>query len=330
MAINFKHIPELCILMDRMEDLLISENRSEYPEVNEIADYILKNNGKRLRPLLLLTFAQMLGFQDNHLHLACAVEQIHTATLIHDDVIDASDLRRGRASVNSAYGVPTSILFGDYLYTKAFKLLIKYGNNLITNELLKTVSLMSEGEIKQMMESHDPDLTEENYFHVIRGKTSELFSLACKMAALLNFELEDKRTKSCEDFGFHLGNAFQITDDVMDYEATSTSMGKSPGDDFAEGKITLPMIHLLKHTCVPDREKVLQLLQLKTPDNSEKRKQAFPEILQLLKKYKSFDYCRSLADQEIELAQKSLKTFEDCVYTRLLSDILEHLVNRHT
>ncbi len=328
MAINFNHIPELKTNMEQMEDLLISEDPSEYHEVNEIAEYILKNSGKRLRPLLLLNFARILGFSENHIHLACAIEKIHTATLIHDDVIDKSNLRRGKPTVNEVYGVPTSILFGDYLYTKAFKILIKYGNNNITQEFLKTVSIMSEGEIKQMMESHDPNLTEEKYFYVIRAKTSELFSLACRTAALLDYDPIDKETIACEQFGLHLGNAFQITDDIIDYTSTSNAMGKTLGDDFSESKITIPMIHFLRNASNQDKNKIIELLQLKTPGSNEIRKKAFPEVLDLLKKYKSFEYCKKLADKEIDLAQRALEIFEESEYTKLLSQILNHLVGR--
>lgn len=330
MAINIKHIPELQNLMDKLEVLLVSEDRSEYEEVNEIADYILKNNGKRLRPLLLLTFAKLLGYSDEHLHLACAIEQIHTATLIHDDVIDKSDLRRGKASANQVYGNQTSILFGDYLYTKAFKILINHGNSNITTELLKTVSLMSEGEIKQLMESHDPKITEEKYFNVIRAKTSELFSLTCKMASLLNFDPNDPVTIACEKFGFHLGNAFQITDDIIDYDSSISSMGKNPGDDFIEAKITLPLIYFLKEATSQDRDPVIDLLLLKTPDNLEQRRKSFPSIVSLLKKYRAFEYCKAIAEHEIMLAKDAISIFQDNEYKQLLLEILEQLVNRQS
>ncbi|MBQ8708330.1 MAG: polyprenyl synthetase family protein [Succinivibrionaceae bacterium] len=321
-------IDELKPLMEEFEQLLVSYEPSEFSEVNEVMRHILTSGGKRLRPILLLTMGKIIGYTGDHLPLACAVEMIHTATLLHDDVIDKSELRRGKPTANATYGVPASILFGDYLYTKAFRLLLKYGNDRISSSLLDVVRLMSEGEIKQMFRSHAPDTDEKTYFEVIAAKTSCLFMLSCEMAALLTQSADHPYARACHDFGMHFGNAFQITDDVMDYTSDSAAMGKTPGDDFAEGKLTLPLIHLLGCAAPEERQRILALLENREADAEATRRRHFDGIKEQMKRYGSFEYCQSRAGEEIAAAKAALEVFADSPCRRFLVTLTEGLANR--
>lgn len=321
-------IDEIKPLMERFESTLVDIDPSEFGEVNEVVRHILTSGGKRLRPLLLLTVGEMVGLTEEHIFLACAVEMIHTATLLHDDVIDKSELRRGRPTANAEYGVPASILFGDYLYTKSLRLLLKYGNDRISNSLLSVVKLMSEGEIKQMLKSHSPNIGEDVYFEVIEAKTSCLFELSCDMATLLSLDKDHEYVKACHSFGHHFGNAFQITDDIIDYRSYTEVMGKTAGDDFAEGKVTLPLIHLLKNCNSAEKKLINELLVLDQKNSDQVRRERFPEIVDLMHRYHSFDYCDAVANREIENAMNSLNVFSDTVYKKSLLSLAEQIADR--
>jgi octaprenyl-diphosphate synthase len=321
-------IDEIKPHMERFEQTLVEIDPSDFSEVNDVVKHLLTSGGKRLRPLLLLTIGKMVGYTDAHLFLACAVEMIHTATLLHDDVIDKSELRRGRPTANAEYGVPASILFGDYLYTKAFRLLLNYGNNRISDLLLNVVKLMSEGEIKQMLKSHSPNISEKVYFEVIEAKTSCLFELACDMATLSVLDQNHEYVDAGHSFGHHFGNAFQITDDIIDYRSFTEIMGKKAGDDFAEGKVTLPLIHLLEN-CSEDEKKVINdLLLLDHNDADQIRRGKFPQIVEMMHRYQSFEYCDAVASREIEAAKNALAVFPDSVYKNSLLSLTEQIASR--
>ncbi len=321
-------IDQMKPIMEKFEHYLVENDRSHVSEINDIYDHIITSGGKRLRPLLLLTFAKMLNFSESHLHLACAVEMLHTATLLHDDVIDKSELRRGLPTANVTYGVPASILLGDYLYTKAFKLLLNYGNDAISHTLVDVVQLMSEGEMKQLFRSHGINFSEDNYYQVIEAKTSCLFELACELAALTEYGRSDKFTSACKDFGFHFGNAFQITDDIIDYRSDKSTMGKTPGDDFAEGKITLPLIHLYRSCNASDQKWLEDLLSLEGQGSDTTRRDNFSRIVEMMQSYGCFDYCVEVAKREIESAKQALIVFDDSVFKDSLLTVVDQIISR--
>ncbi len=321
-------IDEMKPLMAELEQRLSASVSSSFQEVNEICGHIISGGGKRLRPLLLLTLGRIIGYTESHMHLACAVELLHNASLLHDDVIDKSELRRGRPTANAAYGVPASILFGDYMYTLAFRLLLNYGNSEISRTLVDVVQIMSEGEIRQMFRSCTGDITVEEYFEIIGAKTSCLYSLSCELAALVSCGRDDPAAATCRNFGTHFGNAFQITDDMMDYVSEAGIMGKSPGDDFAEGKRTLPLIHLLGCCSEEEGARIRALLSLEGEDSGQRRRDAFPEVAELMRRHGSIDYCGEVAGAEADAAVAALAIFPDSPLRQFLADLAHSLVTR--
>ena len=219
---------------------------SEVALINQMGAYIIHSGGKRLRPLLVILSARALGYTgDRHISLAAIVEFIHTATLLHDDVVDASALRRGKATANTVFGNEASVLTGDFLYSRAFEMMVDAGSMRIMEVLAKTTNTIAEGEVMQLLNCHDPDISEERYFQVIYGKTAKLFEAATRLGAILTDSTPDVE-EALARYGMHLGTAFQLIDDVLDYTADSQTLGKNVGDDLAEGKPTLPLLYALR------------------------------------------------------------------------------------
>lgn len=323
--------PKLQELMQEFETALRGSDRSDTLAVNEIFEYQFKKSGKRLRPLLLLTLAQIIGYDPRHLQYACAIELIHNATLAHDDVVDESKLRRGNPTINATYGNAVSVLFGDYLFAKAIKILLKDSSDSLTLSLVdnfvETVKVMSEGEIKQLVESHSTEISEESYYQIIYAKTGKLIELACVLAPLVKYQNNHPVTAACKSFGYHIGNAFQIIDDVIDYTSTSETMGKQAGDDFCEGKVTLPLIRFFS---VGKKEEIQAVKGLLTDEQSstETRREHFEWVKNLLQSYNCFEYCREHALKEITLAKEQLNIFCDSAYKQDLYKIADFISNR--
>ncbi|MEZ5644435.1 MAG: polyprenyl synthetase family protein [Burkholderiaceae bacterium] len=231
----------------KMVDLVIADRlTSEVPLVREVAQYIISAGGKRLRPALLLLVSGALGSQHPQRHaLAAVVEFIHTATLLHDDVVDESTLRRGRATANERFGNAASVLVGDFLYSRAFQMMVDVNNMRVMQVLSEATNIIAEGEVLQLMNMHDATLDESAYLRVIRSKTAKLFEASARLAAILDGA--DATTESaCATYGQSLGTAFQVIDDVLDYEGQADELGKNLGDDLREGKVTLPIICALR------------------------------------------------------------------------------------
>lgn len=220
---------------------------SEVALINQIGEYIISAGGKRLRPVILLLMANALGYRgQHHYELAAVVEFIHTATLLHDDVVDESELRRGRQTANAVFGNAASVLVGDFLYSRAFQMMVQADSMRVMQILADATNVISEGEVLQLLNMHDPDVTEERYLQVIRYKTAKLFEAAAQIGAVLSGA--DAATEAAAaEYGRRIGTAFQIVDDLLDYTATADQMGKNAGDDLREGKPTLPLIYLLSH-----------------------------------------------------------------------------------
>lgn len=220
---------------------------SEVALINQIGEYIISAGGKRLRPVILLLMANALGYRgQHHYELAAVVEFIHTATLLHDDVVDESELRRGRQTANAVFGNAASVLVGDFLYSRAFQMMVQADSMRVMQILADATNVISEGEVLQLLNMHDPDVTEERYLQVIRYKTAKLFEAAAQIGAVLSGANAATEAAAAE-YGRRIGTAFQIVDDLLDYTATADQMGKNAGDDLREGKPTLPLIYLLSH-----------------------------------------------------------------------------------
>lgn len=242
----------------REVDRVIQERlHSEVPLIGQVAQYIISAGGKRVRPALLLLMCGALDCEHPHRHsMAAVVEFIHTATLLHDDVVDESTLRRGRSTANEVFGNAASVLVGDFLYTRAFQMMVAPGDLRILDVLAEATNVIAEGEVWQLMNMHDATLDEAGYLRVIRAKTAKLFEASARLAAILagaDAELEAR----CADYGQALGAAFQVVDDVLDYEGNATELGKNLGDDLREGKMTLPLICTLRH-CTPAQAGVIR------------------------------------------------------------------------
>lgn len=232
--------------MQQVDEVIGNRLTSEVPLVKEVAQYIISAGGKRLRPALLLMVSGALGSQHEHRHtLAAVVEFIHTATLLHDDVVDESTLRRGRETANERFGNAASVLVGDFLYSRAFQMMVDVNNMRVMQVLSEATNVIAEGEVLQLMNMHDATLDEAAYLRVIRSKTAKLFEASTRLAAIL-IGADDRTEQICATYGQALGTAFQVIDDVLDYEGSADELGKNLGDDLREGKVTLPIICALR------------------------------------------------------------------------------------
>jgi octaprenyl-diphosphate synthase len=237
------------------------ELHSEVPLVNQIADYIISAGGKRIRPALVLLFANAWAYRGaDHHALAAIVEFIHTATLLHDDVVDESSLRRGRKTANALFGNAASVLVGDFLYSRAFQMMVNIGNMRVMQILADATNVIAEGEVLQLLNMHDPDVSEQRYLQVIRSKTAKLFEAAAQLGAVIAGANEEQ-IEAAAEYGRSLGTAFQLIDDVLDYSGNAADIGKNVGDDLREGKPTLPLIYLMQHGTPDQRELVRRCIE---------------------------------------------------------------------
>lgn len=284
---------------ERVNQLIIEQLHSDVPMVENVGHYIVDAGGKRLRPLLVLLSAAALGHCDDaHIKFAATIEFIHTATLLHDDVVDISSLRRGRPTANAEFGNAPSVLVGDFLYTRAFQLMVQLGDMDVLQHMANTTNVIAEGEVLQLVRAGDANTSEEQYLDVITRKTAILFSAACYGAAALSGEEEPVR-QSLYDFGLNLGIAFQMIDDVLDYEGDPATMGKNVGDDLTEGKATLPLIHALRKGNDAEKALVRDAISQKSVANID-------SIIDAVRRCGSLDYTRAQASHYYDLAMQAL------------------------
>jgi octaprenyl-diphosphate synthase len=244
-----------------VDALIRRELHSDVALVNQIAEYIISAGGKRIRPALVLLFAKAWGYQGRDHHaLAAIVEFIHTATLLHDDVVDESSLRRGRETANALFGNAASVLVGDFLYSRSFQMMVGISNMRVMQILADATNVIAEGEVLQLLNMHDPDVSEARYLQVIRSKTAKLFEAAAQLGALIAGAPEDQ-IEAVAEYGRSLGTAFQLIDDVLDYSGNAADIGKNVGDDLREGKPTLPLIYLMQHGAQEQRELVRSCIE---------------------------------------------------------------------
>ena len=293
---------------------IIEHLSSQVPMVEKIGQYIIESGGKRLRPLLVLLSARACGYQQQqHITLAAVVEFIHTATLLHDDVVDTSDLRRGKPTANNKWGNSSSVLVGDFLYSRAFQMLVSIGNIDVMGTLSNATNIIAEGEVLQLLNAKNPDVSEADYLHVILGKTAMLFEAASQTGAQMA-QASSEQTEALRRFGRHLGVAFQLIDDLMDYTGDQTSMGKNVGDDLAEGKPTLPLIHAMAHATDDERKLIRKAIRQGSCDEIDK-------IQSILIRCGSLDYTRARATQETQDALDCLNIVDDSPYKQSLADL---------
>ena len=321
-SIDFNLIKNLTTAEAKAVDqLIIDELSSDVVLINQMGHYIVGNGGKRLRPMLLLLAAKALGnINNNHLILAAVIEFIHTATLLHDDVVDESDLRRGKESANVVWGNAASVLVGDYLYSRAFEMMVRTGNMRVMDILSKTTTAIAEGEVLQLLNCNNPETTETKYLEVIARKTAILFSAATRLSAVM-VDASSETEESLASYGQHLGIAFQLIDDALDYKSNSEDMGKNLGDDLAEGKPTLPLIYAIQKGNEEEAKIIIDAIKNGTRD-------AFNDIYAIVQKTQAITYTEQLAEEEAEKAINALSVLADSEYKEALTLLAKFSVQR--
>ncbi|MGY6276280.1 octaprenyl diphosphate synthase [Methylomonas sp. MgM2] len=321
-TIDFDSIKNLTAAETKAVDqLILNELSSDVVLINQIGHYIISNGGKRLRPMLLLLAAKALGnFDDHHLTLAAVIEFIHTATLLHDDVVDESELRRGKESANAVWGNAASVLVGDYLYSSAFEMMVRTNNMRVMDIMSKTTTAIAEGEVLQLLNCNNPDTTEEKYLEVIARKTAILFSTATRLAGVISGAAPDVE-ESLAIYGQQLGVAFQLIDDALDYKASKEELGKNLGDDLAEGKPTLPLIYAIEHSTPKQAQIVIDAIR-------QGSREAFNEVYAVVKTSNAIEYTERCADQAAERAIAALDCLPDSKYKTALEQLARFSVQR--
>jgi len=301
---------------------IVENVQSEVNLLDDLANHILQSGGKQLRPLLLLLSSHACGYEGkDHITLAAMIEFFHTATLLHDDVVDESTLRRGRQTANSIWGSKASILVGDYLLTQYMQLMIEVGNLRIMKILADMANQIGCGEIKQLANRHNPALSVEDYFDIIHAKTSLLFAAASRLGALVN-HMDDATEEALHAYGLHLGNAFQLIDDALDYCSDAKTIGKNIGDDLADGKATMPLLYALQQGTPTQQEKIREGLTKGSLDY-------LPDILKALEDTKAIAYTKSLAEKEVAKAIKALDVLPDSIYKKALIELAQYTIMRN-
>ncbi|PCJ25873.1 MAG: octaprenyl diphosphate synthase [SAR86 cluster bacterium] len=307
-----------------VDKFIVSQLHSNVPLVENIGHYIVDAGGKRLRPILVLLAARCCNVNnEQHIPLAAVIEFIHTATLLHDDVVDMSALRRGRPTVNAQWNNPSSVLVGDFIYSRAFQILVNIGDMSIMEIIADTTNKIAEGEVLQLLTKNNPDSSEQNYRQVIQHKTAILFQAAAQCGAMLT-DATQEQTNALKQFGMHLGTAFQLIDDVLDYDGDSESLGKNIGDDLAEGKPTLPLIHALKHADKADADLIRKSLTDEQPPT-----EALSQIIEIVRDCGSLTYARDLAESESKQALSSLSVLPPSQYRDALELMVQFSLNRN-
>ncbi|MDP2714489.1 octaprenyl diphosphate synthase [Rheinheimera sp.] len=301
---------------------IFSQLNSDVALINQLGIYIVNSGGKRLRPLLAVLAARALGYQGNaHVTVAAIIEFIHTSTLLHDDVVDESTLRRGKQTANAVFGNQASVLVGDFLYSRSFQMMVSLNDMRIMHILADATNIIAEGEVLQLMNVNDADTTEQSYMQVIYCKTAKLFEAATQLAAIIAQQPEAV-VNSMKLYGMHLGTAFQLIDDVLDYQADATELGKNIGDDLAEGKPTLPLIHALKHGTAAQQALIREAIE---EGNGMAQLDA---IMAALHETNAFSYTRQLAEAEAEKARQALAAVPESDYKQALLALADIAVSR--
>lgn len=308
--------------LEAVNALIIEKIQSEISLVDDLSHHIIQSGGKRLRPLLVLLSAYACGYTgQGHIALAAMVEFFHTATLLHDDVLDSSTLRRGQETANEIWGSKASILVGDYLYTQAIEIIVQENNPFVLRMFSKIAHEITCGELKQLLNRHNFDLSIAEYLAIITAKTGLLFAAAAAIGAQLCYAVDNIK-QNLYNYGLHLGNAFQLIDDALDYCSDKRTIGKNIGDDLAEGKITLPLLHALRKGSNAQQQVIKNSIREGNLDN-------LANILTILQETKAIEFTRNYAAQEIQLALSALQVaIPDSIYKTALCDLTHFALNR--
>jgi octaprenyl-diphosphate synthase len=308
--------------MEAVNAVIRRRLHSDVALVNQIAEYIISAGGKRIRPVLVLLLANAYGYRGaSHHELAAVVEFIHTATLLHDDVVDESSMRRGRQTANALFGNAASVLVGDFLYSRSFQMMVTLKDMRVMEILSDATNVIAEGEVLQLLNMHDPDVTEESYLNVIRSKTAKLFEAAAQLGALVA-GASDAQIESAGEFGRSLGTAFQLIDDVLDYAGDALEIGKNVGDDLREGKPTLPLIYVMENGTREQRELIRSCIEQGDETN-------FDAVLAAVSSSGALDYTRRAAEAAAERAQAAIADLPPSEYKDSLLQLCSFAVDRN-
>ncbi len=293
---------------------------SEVVLIRSIGEYIVTAGGKRMRPAIVLMMARALGYEGTHHHLlAAVVEFIHTATLLHDDVVDESELRRGRRTANAVFGNAASVLVGDYLYSRAFEMMVETGSMAVMQVLSSATTVIAEGEVLQLLNVHDPDVSMTRYLQVVRYKTAKLFEAAAQVGAIIA-GADAAGQAAAAAYGRHVGTAFQLVDDVLDYSGDAEALGKNVGDDLREGKPTMPLIHVMENGTPDQCHMIREAIRTGAAD--------FADVAQAIRQTQALEHTRRLAVSEANLARQALMAFADSQPRQSLLEFCFFAVNR--
>jgi octaprenyl-diphosphate synthase len=307
--------------LEATDKFIFSELKSHIPLINNMVEYILNCGGKRIRPLLVLLSARACSHSDNkHIELAAAIELIHTATLLHDDVVDNSSLRRGQDTAHTIWGNEASVLVGDFLYSRAFQLIVKLQNLLVMNIFADATNLIAEGEILQLINCRDPQTSEAAYYDVIQRKTGKLFEVGSQMGPAISGSPQNE-LHALRDYGMNLGIAYQLIDDALDYNASVEQTGKNIGNDLAEGKPTLPLIHALRKGTPSETAVIRHAIENGSSDQLD-------AILEIIESTKAIEYTANAAKDHARKANTALIEVPESPYRKAMLDLAEFVVER--
>ncbi len=307
---------------EQVNQLILNHLDSPILQIRTAAEHIISSGGKRLRPLLTLLSAKISQYAgDTHIKLAAMIEYIHTATLLHDDVVDMSSLRRGQPTANTIWGNSFSVLVGDFLYSRAMQVLSQVGNLDIIEVIAQTTNVIAQGEVLQLVNRHNPEVSEAHYFEVIRCKTAILFAAATKIGAMIA-NSPAVEIQALYEYGLNLGMGFQMIDDCLDYAVSSTQSGKNLGDDLAEGKVTLPLLYAMQQGTPQEAKLIREAVKQGGLED-------FKVILTIMKTTRAFNYVHTCATRYIQLAETALAIFPDSDYKRGLLEIAQFAINRN-
>jgi len=308
--------------MQRVDAVIRRRLYSDVVLIQQVSEYIIASGGKRLRPALVLLSAGAFGYRgDKHYDLAAVVEFIHTATLLHDDVVDASSLRRGRQTANALFGNAASVLVGDFLYSRAFQMMVEVGSMRVMEILSDATNVIAEGEVLQLMNCHDPDIDEARYLRVIRYKTAKLFEAASRLGAILG-GAGTTDEEAMASYGMHLGTAFQLIDDVLDYSGHAEEIGKNLGDDLAEGKPTLPLIYVMRQGSPTQAAVVRKAIESGGLDD-------FSQVSAAIHDSGALTYAAAQAKREADAACAAISHLPDSNYKQTLLELAAFAVSRN-
>lgn len=322
---NLEKINELTAQdMAGVNTIILEQLSSDVQLINQLGYYIISGGGKRIRPMIAVLSARALAYTgQTHISIAALIEFIHTATLLHDDVVDESDMRRGKATANAAFGNAASVLVGDFIYTRAFQMMTSLGSLKVLEVMSEAVNVIAEGEVLQLMNCNDPDITEESYMRVIYGKTARLFEAAAQCSGILAGASEVQE-KALQDYGRYLGTAFQLIDDLLDYSADGQTLGKNVGDDLNEGKPTLPLLHAMRNGSAEQARMIREAIE------QGNGRHLLEPVLKAMSDCGSLEWTRQRAEEEADKAIDALSVLPDNPYREALIALAHMSVQRES